>query len=114
VRAELTSGEAVPRIPPLRGRVGFDYRKGGLSVKPFVRLANQQDRLFVTETRTAGYAVFNIAASYTITQRHMVHIFGVDAFNLNDRLYRNHLSFIKDRAPEIGRGVRFTYTMRFF
>ena len=117
VNAELRAtqgGIPVPRIPPLRGRVGVDYRKGGLSIKPFLRLANQQDRLFPTETRTAGYAVFNINASYTLTRRHMVHIFGVDAFNLNDRLYRNHLSFIKDRAPEIGRGVRFTYTMRFF
>lgn len=114
VHAELVSGPPVPRIPPFRGRVGFDYRKGGLSIKPFVRLANQQDRLFPTETRTAGYAVFNIMGSYTITRKHMVHIFGVDAFNLNDRLYRNHLSFIKDRAPEIGRGIRFSYTMRFF
>lgn len=116
VNAELTSigGIPVPRIPPLRGRVGVDYRKGGLSIKPFVRLANQQDRLFPTETRTAGYAVFNLNASYTLTRKHMVHIFGIDAFNLNDRLYRNHLSFIKDRAPEIGRGIRFTYTMRFF
>ena len=31
-----------------------------------------------------------------------------------DRLYRNHLSFIKEVAPEIGRGVRFTYTMNFY
>jgi iron complex outermembrane receptor protein len=35
-------------------------------------------------------------------------------FNAGDRLYRNHLSFIKEQAPEIGRGVKFTYTMRFF
>jgi iron complex outermembrane receptor protein len=38
----------------------------------------------------------------------------VEAFNLGDRLYRNHLSFIKELAPEIGRGVRFGYTLRFF
>jgi iron complex outermembrane receptor protein len=77
-------------------------------------MAKDQDRVFMTETRTAGYTVFNINASYTKAQQHMAHIFGIDAFNLGDRLYRNHLSFIKDRAPEIGRGVRFTYTVRFF
>ena len=33
---------------------------------------------------------------------------------LGNRLYRNHLSFIKDLAPEIGRGVRITYSLRFF
>jgi iron complex outermembrane receptor protein len=27
---------------------------------------------------------------------------------------RNHLSFIKQFAPEIGRGVRFGYTVHFF
>ena len=32
----------------------------------------------------------------------------------SDRLYRNHLSFIKDFAPEAGRGIRFGYTVRFF
>jgi iron complex outermembrane receptor protein len=38
----------------------------------------------------------------------------VNTFNLNDDLYRNHLSFIKDLAPEIGRGVAVSYTLRFF
>lgn len=115
VNAELkNSGSPIPRIPPLRGRVGFEFRKNGLSVRPSIRMAKDQDRVFETETRTAGYTVFNIAASYTVTRQHLAHIFGLDAFNLGDRLYRNHLSFIKDRAPEIGRGVRFTYTVRFF
>jgi iron complex outermembrane receptor protein len=115
VNAELRSnGEPLPRIPPLRGRVGLDLRFGGLSIRPGLRLANQQDRVFETETRTAGYGVFNLGASYTIATQHVAHVFGVDAFNLSDKLYRNHLSFIKERAPEIGRGVRFTYTLRFF
>ncbi|MEZ5398378.1 MAG: TonB-dependent receptor [Bryobacteraceae bacterium] len=114
VNARLKNGSHLPRIPPLRGRVGVDYRKGGLSIRPELRLAMDQDNTFTNETRTAGYTVFNLNASYTIAQQHTAHIFGVDAFNLGDRLYRNHLSFIKDRAPEIGRGIRFTYTVRFF
>lgn len=114
VNAELKSGSALPRIPPLRGRLGFDFRSGNFSLRPEVRMAGAQERLFETETRTAGYTVMNLNASYTVTRQHMAHIFGAEAFNLGDRLYRNHLSFIKDRAAEIGRGVRFTYTMRFF
>lgn len=39
-----------------------------------------------------------------------VHVFSVNSFNLGGRLYRKHLSFIKELAPEIGRGVRFGYT----
>jgi iron complex outermembrane receptor protein len=108
------SGTPLPRIPPLRGRVGFDFTYKGLSVRPGVVLATDQDETFPTETRTAGYGVVNLDASYTIARQHVVHVFSVSAFNLGDRLYRNHLSFIKEIAPEIGRGARVGYTVRFF
>jgi iron complex outermembrane receptor protein len=123
LRASVTSpvtgvttpaGTPLPRIPPLRGRAGFDIRWNGFSLRPEVVAARSQENLFVTETRTPGYAVFGLQASYTCAQPHAVHVFSMDAFNLSNRLYRNHLSFIKDLAPEIGRGVRFGYTLRFF
>jgi iron complex outermembrane receptor protein len=104
----------LPRIPPLRGRIGFEALYKGLRVKPELALADAQDETFPAETRTAGYAVFNLHASYTLPQQHLVHILSAEAFNLGDRLYRNHLSFIKDIAPEIGRGVRVSYSLRFF
>jgi iron complex outermembrane receptor protein len=112
--AVTPAGASLPRIPPLRGRVGFDLRWNGLSVRPEAVLAQSQERLFLTETRTPGFAVFNLKASYTRAQMHALHVLSFEAFNLGDRLYRNHLSFIKDLAPEIGRGVRFGYTVRFF
>jgi iron complex outermembrane receptor protein len=94
--------------------VGLDLRAGGFSVRPELVLANEQDQIFPTETRTPGYGVVNLNASYTRPTQHTIHVFAVNLFNATDRLYRNHLSFIKDVAPEIGRGVRFTYTLRFF
>jgi iron complex outermembrane receptor protein len=108
------AGTPLPRIPPLRGRLGLDFHLQNLSLRPEVVAADSQDRLFPTETRTARYVVFNFNASYTIAEQHAVHIFSVSVFNLDNQLYRNHLSFIKDIAPEIGRGVRFAYTIRFF
>lgn len=115
VDAELTAtGVSLPRIPPLRGKAGLDLRHGGLSVKPEVVVAAARDDIFETETRTAGYAVLNLAASYTIPQQHFSHHLSVSFFNLADRLYRNHVSFIKDLAPEIGRGVRFSYAVKLF
>ena len=98
----------------MRGRIGLDWRRGGLSLRPEVVFAKDQDRIFPTETRTAGYTLFNLVGSYTFAHQHYAQIISVNAFNLGDRLYRNHLSFIKDLAPEIGRGVRVTYTLRFF
>ena len=104
----------LPRIPPARGRVGFDFLWKGLNLRPEAVIANQQGKVAPNETRTAGYAVFHLNASYTIARQHIMQTFTVNTFNLGDRLYRNHLSFIKDFAPEIGRGVRFGYTFQWF
>jgi iron complex outermembrane receptor protein len=94
--------------------VGVEFTRGGLSVKPEVVIAGDQHQTFTDETRTPGYTVVNLKASYTIPQQHLVHQFAAEVFNVGDRLYRNHSSFIKDLAPEIGRGVKFTYMVRFF
>ena len=115
VNAELTSTSTpLPRIPPLRGRAGLELRFKNLVLNPEVVMANHQDRIFPTETETAGYTVFNLSGSYLIAQKHAAHIISFNFFNMGDRLYRNHLSFIKEFAPEMGRGVRVTYTLRFF
>lgn len=114
VNAQLSDGTPLPRIPPLRGRAGLELRYKGFLLNPEVVIAKDQNRLFPTETRTAGYAVFGISGSYLIARQHEAHIISFNAFNLGDRLYRNHLSFIKEFAPEMGRGLRVTYTLRFF
>jgi iron complex outermembrane recepter protein len=115
VRARLRAGDVpLPRIPPIRGRIGVDARYRGLSVRPEWVLADRQSSVFLTETPTAGYGVFNVLGSYTLVRQHTLHIFSAQMFNGTNRLYRNHLSFIKDFAPEIGRGVRVSYTLQFF
>ncbi|HET6891602.1 MAG TPA: TonB-dependent receptor, partial [Pyrinomonadaceae bacterium] len=115
VNAELTdSNTPLPRIPPLRGRVGLELRYKGLLVNPEVVMAKDQNRLFPTEARTAGYTVFGVSGSYLLGRGHVAHIISFNVHNLGDRLYRNHLSFIKEFAPEMGRGLRVTYTLRFF
>lgn len=114
VNAQLETGQPLPRIPPLRGRIGLDFHYNDFSVTPeFVAVADQ-NRVFTNETRTPGYGVFNVTGSYVISKKHYANIFSVNAFNLTNRLYYNHISFIKDISPEIGRGVKFTYTIRFF
>lgn len=114
VRAELKDGTPLPRIAPLRGRFGLDAHYKNLSVKPEFVAVGDQDRVFTNETRTPGYGVFNIAGSYIMPGKHFANIFSVNAYNLTNKLYFNHISFIKDISPEIGRGVRFSYTIRFY
>lgn len=106
----------LPRITPARLRIGLDFRYKGLSVRPegvFVTRKKTGD-VFALETPTAGYGLFNISGSYTRSNEHYAHIFTFGGQNLTDRLYRNHVNFIKDLLPEAGRGFRASYTIRFF
>ena len=115
VNAELTrTGECLPRIPPLRGKIGFDARWRNLNFRPEIIMTSAQDRIYPTETRTPGYAVVNMTTSYTLARSNLMHAFTAGVYNVGDAFYRNHLSFIKDLAPEMGRGARFTYSLRFF
>ena len=110
----LATHEALPRIPPLRRSVSVDIPYRGLTVTPELILASEQDHVSRAETATAGYSVLNVRGSYVWPRQHMAHVLSVSAFNLTDELYRNHTSFIKELAPEIGRGVRVGYSLRFF
>ncbi|MGH9946736.1 MAG: TonB-dependent receptor [Pyrinomonadaceae bacterium] len=114
VNAELKDGRALPRISPLRARIGLDIHSGNLSIRPEFVAVDKQDRVFDFESPTAGYGTANVIGTYTIPRQHVAHIFSVNAYNLNNKLYFNHISFIKDISPEIGRGVRLSYTVRFF
>ncbi len=115
VRAHLVEKDVpLPRIPPLRARLGFDFRYRGFSVRPELLLAGAQNRLFYHETRTSGYGLANLNVSYTIPGRHATQILSLSSFNLSDRLYRNHCSFLKDLAPEMGRGLRLNYSIHFY
>jgi iron complex outermembrane receptor protein len=114
VNAKLASGEWLPRIAPLRARFGLDIHKGNFSFKPEFLAVSRQDKVFRAETPTAGYGTVNFTATYVLPAKHSANIFTVSGYNLNNKLYYNHISFIKDISPDIGRGIRFGYTVRFF
>lgn len=115
VRARLPESQLdLPRIPQARLRLGADFAIKGLNVRPELAFVRKQNKTYPLETPTLGYSTFDITGSYTFATEHNAHIITFSAYNLTDRLYRNHLSFIKDLAPEMGRGIRVGYTFRFF
>ena len=115
VDAKLTAtDQPLPRIPPLRGTLTLDIPYGGFTVSPQLMYAARQDAVFRGETETAGYSVLNVHASYTWPRQHAAHVVTFTGYNLTNTTYRNHTSFIKDLAPEMGRGVRVGYSLRFF
>ena len=56
----------------------------------------------------------HLGASYLMLKGHATHAITIEGYNLTNERYRLHTSFIKDLAPEMGIGVRATYTVRFF
>ena len=114
VDARLTvTDEALPRIPPLRGTLTLDVPYRGFTLSPRIMFAAQQDEVFRGETATDGYAIVDIRASYVWPAQRTAHIVSFTASNLTNELYRNHTSYIKDLAPEMGRSIRANYTLRF-
>ena len=108
------SGGYVPRIPPLSGQVKLDVPVGRLQFAPRVRWAARMDRLYQGETATDGYAVFDFTASYVFVRHHTTSNVSFRAYNITDAEYRHHTSLIKDLAPQMGRGFRISYSLRFF
>jgi iron complex outermembrane receptor protein len=115
VRATLTeTDEHLPRIPPVSGRIELDVPWRGITFSPEVVMNAAQNDVFREETRTAGYTLLNVGVSYVAVRGHATHTIALKGHNLTNKEYRLHTSFLKDLAAEMGRGVKLTYTVRFF
>ncbi len=114
VRAELRDGGGpLPRIPPYRLWAGLRFDHKQFHLEGEVKNVGKQTRVYGAETPTDGYTLVNFHGSYQVTTGHAVHTVTVRADNLGDELYRNHLSYIKDLTPEMGRSFRLVYGVRF-
>ncbi|RFF28857.1 MULTISPECIES: TonB-dependent receptor [unclassified Wenzhouxiangella] len=113
VRAELDSGENLPRISPARYTAGLDWHRGDLRGSLEYQHVTSADDLAPNETPTDGYDMLDLNASYFFA------LGGADleAFaklsNLLDEEARVHTSFLKNFAPLPGRNVGFGLRGRF-
>jgi iron complex outermembrane recepter protein len=107
-------GEPLPRIPPLRARGGLRYQRNALQAGGEIVAAAQQDRTFPdVETPTDGYALLRLFGAYSFGSGQQVNTITARLDNATNELYRNHLSYIKDVAPEMGRNFRLLYSLKF-
>ena len=107
------TGEPLPRMPPLRGQVGLRYQYNALQFGGSVIATGAQDRLFETETETDGYGLVRLFAAYSLQSGRLLHTVTGRVDNVGNELYRNHLSLIKDLAPEMGRNFKLLYNVKF-
>jgi iron complex outermembrane receptor protein len=103
----------LPLIPPLKTKVSLKYSKDGLEVGSRVRLAAKQDRTGEFETPTDGYTLLDLFAQYRIDGSKLLHTVSINANNLLNQEYYDHLSRIKDLRPEPGLNVSLLYRVYF-
>jgi iron complex outermembrane receptor protein len=106
VKAELSDGSNVPRIPPQRFGLGLDWDLKGFAANVSWIQASSHTRIAGFETPTPGYDLLNLDVSYLLpTASHSEWELFFKGHNLLDEDIRNSTSFLKDQAPQIGRNV---------
>ena len=111
-------GEPLPAIPPLQGRVGLRYDRPAYFAGVEWEGAARQDRVADDgaggrETPTPGYSLWGMHAGVRWTLRGRLHTLTLNVRNLIDAEWRQHLSRIKDIAPQPGRNVQLLYRLSF-
>lgn len=114
VRGTLkATDEPLPRMPPFRTQFGLRYQYNAFQLGGNVVLAAKQDRVFAEETETDGYELLKLFAAYSAQTGRVLHTITARLDNATNELYRNHLSLIKEFAPEMGRNFKLLYNIRF-
>lgn len=107
------SEQPLPMIPPVSGNIGLRYAINTLTIGGRLRLSAKQNRLGEFETETAGYIIADLNAQYRFNWGNTMHTVSLNALNLFNEEYYNHLSLVKDLFPEPGRNVTLLYRVYF-
>ncbi len=107
VNAEFGAGGYVPRIPA--SKIGAELRWSGnnWSINLRATQVNEQEDVAELELPTDGYTLVSLYADYQfdVGEDSSLEVF-LRGENLLDEEIRNHVSLLKNYAPEPGRGVR--------
>lgn len=124
VRAtRIDQGDPLPAIPPLNGHLQFRYNTRALYAMLGMSAAAAQNRVprahasgdgFISPERpTDSYGLLNAGLGYRFDMGGMHHSIALQANNLTDRVWHDHLSRIKDVAPQPGRNLQLMYRLLF-
>ena len=105
-RGTFLNGGDVPRMPPLRFGFQWDYLYKEWSANVRFTRAEAQQNPGLNDTTTAGYYLLSLGSQYEIKDFHgsKIMLF-TKANNLLNENIRNSVSYLRNFAPEPGRGV---------
>lgn len=113
-RGEFKAGGNVPRMPPLRYGVQLDYTRDKLA--GYLRFTRAEDQPYAGdfETASAGYFLLNAGLNYQLkaTEDAKLMLFAKGNNLLNQNI-RNATSYLRNFAPEAGRGAEVGFRLSY-
>jgi iron complex outermembrane receptor protein len=105
-RGEFVRGGDVPRMPPLRYGFQLDYGRNEWSANLRLTRGERQENPGENESETPGYLRLDIGAQYQVKAfRDANLLVFAKGNNLLDENIRNSTSYLRNFAPEPGRGA---------
>ena len=113
VRATLDNGDDLPRITPARFGGSLDFNVNQWSANISATHAAQQKHPGHDESATDSYNRLDARVEYTFKNAGADYTLFAKATNLTDAEIRNASSYLRDIAPEAGRGLQLGVRVKF-
>jgi len=115
VRGKFDNGNDVPRQPPLRYGLQLDYSDNNqLAANLRFTRVEDQNRVGLNEATTQGYFLLSTAINYEMDlSENSTLLMFLKGNNLLNENSRNASSFLRNFAPEAGRGVELSFRIQF-
>jgi iron complex outermembrane recepter protein len=120
------TGDPLPAIPPLNGTLALRYETERYFLSAGYNAAGAQNRVpravdspvvpgesILLERPTPGYGLLNAGVGLRHLLAGRLHTVTLQIDNLTDRVWRDHLSRIKEVAPQPGRNFQLLYRVYF-
>lgn len=123
--SRVEDNDPLPMIPPLSGNIEVRYDDSSLFASVGGQLAAPQHRTpgpiaipdqsesVLPEQPTDGFALLDAAVGYRFAHGPLIHSITLRGRNLTNAVWRDHLSRIKDVAPQSGRDILLVYRIQF-
>ena len=105
VRAKLDGGDYLPRIPPYKTGLGYQYKGISWSADLGVTRYAKQNKVAANETVTKAYTLLDASVNYDFSLSQLDMSVFLRGTNLTNELGFVHSSFIKADAPLPGRAI---------
>lgn len=108
VKAELTEGDDkyIPRIPPMSASLQVNWEQNAWAIRAENHWVAKQSAVASNEAESAEFQRFDVNVDYTIrfSQKELITSLGVK--NLLNEPGANHVSYLKEYAPNAGRNIQ--------